>query len=45
MRKILYLYIKEGRIEVTEEPRVEPPNKVLEISNAGGMLSIKISLH
>ncbi len=45
MKKILYFYIKEGRIEVTEDPRAQPPDKVLEISNAGNMLTIKISFH
>ncbi len=43
MTMTLYFYIKDGRIEVTEEPRTEPPDKVLKISNSGGQLTIKIS--
>ncbi len=39
----LYFYIKDGRIEVTDEPRVQPPDKVLKISNDLGMLTVKIS--
>ncbi len=45
MKKILYFYIKDGRIEVTEEPRSCPPNKIVTISNADGMMSIIISFH
>ncbi len=43
MTKIFYLYIKDGRIEVTEFPRVEPPDKVVTFSNAGGVFSVKFS--
>ncbi len=41
MTMTLYFYIKDGRIEVTEEPRVEPPDKVVTISN--GEFSVTIS--
>ncbi len=44
MKKTFYFYIKDGRIEVTEEPRVKSPDKILIISNAEGM-SINISFH
>ncbi len=40
----LYFYIKDGRIEVTEEPRIEPPDKILKISNDLGMLKVIISI-
>ncbi len=45
MKRILYFYIKDGRIEVTEEPRSCPPDKIVTISNDGGMVSIIISFH
>ncbi len=45
MTKTLYFYIKDGRIEVTEEPRSCLPDKVLKISNADGVVSIVISFH
>ncbi len=39
----LYFYIKDGRIEVTEELRSQPPDKVIKISNDLGLLTVKIS--
>ncbi len=46
MTRILYFYIKDGkRIEVTDYPRIEPPNKVITVSNADGFVSIKISIN
>ncbi len=43
MSMTLYFYIKDGRIEVTEEPRAESPDKVVKITNSNGGLSIVIS--
>ncbi len=45
MTIVLYFYIKDGRIEVTEEPRSQPPDKVLKISNANGSISVNISFN
>ncbi len=45
MERIFYFYIKDGRIEVTEEPRSCPPDKVITISNYDGAVSIVISFH
>ncbi len=45
MERIFYFYIKDGRIEVTEEPRSCPPDKIFKISNNDGVISIVISFH
>ncbi len=45
MKKILYFYIKDGRIEVTEYPRPEPPDKVIEVTNENESPCIKISFN
>ncbi len=45
MNMILYFYIKDGRIEVTEVARAEPPNKTVTISNDGGQLKVIISFN
>ncbi len=42
MTRTLYFYIKDGRIEVTDYPRSESPDKVVKVSNADGFVSIII---
>ncbi len=45
MTRTLYFYIKDGRIEVTDYPRSEPPDKVIKVSNANGYVCITIPVN